>query len=65
MDRSPTPDAMSDKKNLEAGVPEKQIFVGETNEYIVQLENMPAHERAALEKRMLRKIDIRLLPWMT
>jgi hypothetical protein len=56
---------MSEK--LEAGVAqdEKRVFVGETNEYLQQLESMPAEERAALEKRMLRKIDIRLLPWMT
>ncbi|BEJ17499.1 hypothetical protein CspHIS471_0609000 [Cutaneotrichosporon sp. HIS471] len=56
---------MSDPEKIGTGVPEKDVYVGETNEYILQLENMPAEERAALEKSMLRKIDIRLLPWMT
>lgn len=40
-------------------------YVGEANEYIQQLNNMPAEEKAAFEKKLLRKMDLRLLPWMT
>lgn len=40
-------------------------YVGEANEYIQQLFNMPAEEKAAFEKKLLRKMDLRLLPWMT
>lgn len=35
------------------------------NEYAIQLDNMSAEEYAAFEKKLLRKMDMRLVPWMT
>lgn len=50
-------DAVFEKKD--------DVYVGETNEYLQQLAAMPAEEKAAFEKKLLRKMDLRLLPWMT
>lgn len=39
--------------------------LADRNEYAVQLESMSPEEYAAFEKKLLRKMDMRLVPWMT
>lgn len=57
-------EAMHEKATVEKGY--VQEHNGEvTNEYLQQIEAMSVEERAAFEKKLVRKMDIRLLPWMT